>query len=244
MKHRGQTTSANADPDISGSGEGAAVVAGVIHNRRLSDQIYDIVLAQLRAGAYGLDTLITEPAVASALRTSRTPVREALFRLAGNGVLAERGRGYRLPVLTHDEVGKLFSVRTMIEVEIIRQAADRVQRDDIVKLKRCVARERKAAGIGVLEFIAANNAMRRALFSPCDNPYLTELADLCNDRMQAYRVATLAKPENRRSVVALHARVVDLLENGERERAVAAYRELMDAAAASYAEPGTQKAAS
>ena len=87
----------------------------VLRRERLSDQVFDWVLESIRSGDYGPDDLITEPTLASALEVSRTPIREALFRLVGNGILTERGRGYCLPLLSRGEVAHMFHTRLLVE---------------------------------------------------------------------------------------------------------------------------------
>jgi len=213
------------------------VVAGVVRNRRLSDQIYDLLLEQIRTCTYSLEDLITEPAIAKALSTSRTPVREALFRLASNGVLTERGRGYRLPVLSRSDVTKLFSVRTMIELEIIRLLGELPWARELDDLRKFAGRERDAVNVdGAEKFVAANNAFREALFSYCDNRYLVEIADMANDRMQAYRFMTLAKRKNRQVVADAHASVIVCLGENDTDGAIIAYQAMMDSAVAAYAD--------
>lgn len=205
----------------------------VLRRERLSDQVFDWVLEAIRSGDYGPDDLITEPALAAQLETSRTPIREALFRLVGNGILTERGRGYCLPLLSRAEVGHMFHTRLLVEADILRQIPPR---PDVSALRAASEAEQAAIRADApRDFVAANTAFRRALFDLCDNRYLTEIADHCNDRMQAYRSVTLADPGNRAAVAEDHAAVVDAFARGDLAAGGARYLATLNRAQAAYA---------
>jgi len=207
----------------------------VLRRERLSDQVFDWVLESIRSGDYGPDDLITEPTLATALEVSRTPIREALFRLVGNGILTERGRGYCLPLLSRDEVAHMFHSRLLVEGDILRQIASAHPRPDVTALRHWSDAERAAIRADEPRaFIAANTRFRAALFALCDNRFLTEIADHCNDRMQAYRSVTLADPAARQAVAEDHAAVTDRMAAGDMAGATARYLATLEQARAAY----------
>lgn len=64
---------------------------------------------RLKTGRYPAGQRITAVEAADELRLSATPVREALSRLAGEGLLEERrGQGYFVRVLAAEDVADLF----------------------------------------------------------------------------------------------------------------------------------------
>ena len=204
----------------------------VLRRARLSDQVFDWVLDNIRSGLYGPDDLITEPALATALQTSRTPIREALFRLVGNGILTERGRGYCLPLLSREEVAHMFHTRLLVERDILRQIDAAA---DVTVLRQASDAEHAAIRADApRDFIAANTRFRKALFDLCANRFLAEIADHCNDRMQAYRSVTLTDADNRAAVAAEHASVVDALERGDTQGAAARYLATLERAQSAY----------
>jgi len=68
---------------------------------------------------------LNEVELSTRLGVSRTPVREALYRLAQDGFLVESGRGYSRRALDVKETMSLFEARTAVEVECARLAASR-----------------------------------------------------------------------------------------------------------------------
>ena len=70
--------------------------------------------------------------IARKLRISRTPVREALSRLAQDGfVKRERGWGYVVYPLSHKDILDLFGVRESLEVQAAVEAQANLTTDDL-----------------------------------------------------------------------------------------------------------------
>ena len=87
---------------------------------------------------------------------SRTPVREALRRLAGEGLVDfHSNRGFRVADLGLDAVLRRLEVRTLLEPGIARLAAGRRTEGDVRHLNDCIAREERAKS-----GIAAHDATR------------------------------------------------------------------------------------
>ncbi|MDB6046063.1 MAG: GntR family transcriptional regulator [Gammaproteobacteria bacterium] len=183
----------------------------IVRKPRLSDQIYDLLRRDLRLGRYSMSSTFNELAIAKALDTSRTPVREALVQLVGNGLLEESDRGYRLPRLSTEAFEQLMAVRIVIETTIAADAAAKAGPTDLVALRSAAEAERGAAAGTSSEFVAANNAFRSAFFDSGHNPYLKEVAELFNDRVQAFRIASLEVEENRRATTNHHKRLVQAI---------------------------------
>jgi DNA-binding GntR family transcriptional regulator len=68
---------------------------------------------------------LNEVELSTRLGVSRTPVREALYRLAQDGFLVASGRGYSRRALEVKETMNLFEARAAVEVECVRLAATR-----------------------------------------------------------------------------------------------------------------------
>lgn len=87
---------------------------------------------------------------------SRTPVREALRRLAGEGLVDfHSNRGFRVADLGLDAVLRRLEVRTIVEPGIARLAAERKTEQNIKQLRAAISREGRARS-----GIAAHDASR------------------------------------------------------------------------------------
>lgn len=131
-------------------------------------------------GDYGPGDRLKEADVAAALRMSRTPIREALRRLAGEGIVEyEANRGAVVPRWSRHEVEEIFEIRAYLEGFAAALAADRVTADDLASL-RALSREMHAAAdlddpARWDRYALLNNAFHRRLFACAGNSRLEGL---------------------------------------------------------------------
>ncbi|GIW31200.1 MAG: GntR family transcriptional regulator [Meiothermus sp.] len=80
---------------------------------------------------------ISEPGLAQELGISRTPVREALQRLAQEGLVELLpGKGARVRVLSAEEVREVYDVRALLEGEAAALAAQNATEAELDRLER------------------------------------------------------------------------------------------------------------
>ncbi|MFI6498837.1 GntR family transcriptional regulator [Nonomuraea typhae] len=87
-----------------------------IERRPLREQIRDELLRRLDRGDFSAGTDINEATLAGELGVSRTPLREALITLAGEGVLeSSQGRGFRFAPVSRKEFRELCEIVAALE---------------------------------------------------------------------------------------------------------------------------------
>ena len=87
---------------------------------------YDHLRAKLLSGALPGGSVIQERRLAEELGFSRTPIREALQRLEGEGLLQRQDRFLRVAEVTVTEVMEILAVRQSLESDAVRAACDRM----------------------------------------------------------------------------------------------------------------------
>ncbi len=93
---------------------------------RASDRAYRTLLDEIQSGALAPGTVLGEVEQSSRLGVSRTPLREALGRLASDGLLTQQSA--RVTVVADidaDDIRELFAVRRALEETAARLAAQR-----------------------------------------------------------------------------------------------------------------------
>lgn len=201
----------------------------VVQSERLRDQIYRLIRDDLRVGALAPGERLKEVSLAKTLGVSRTPVREALFQLASDGLLVEADRGYMLPVHTIDEIRDRLEIRKLLEPEILRRACRGVSDTQVEALQQALEREKKYVDTkDPGKYIGANADFRQALLALCDNKLLANCAALYDDQFQCFRVWGLQAPANRKATADSHEKVVRAIIENKPELAEKSFQQLME----------------
>ncbi|HYZ56523.1 MAG TPA: GntR family transcriptional regulator, partial [Streptosporangiaceae bacterium] len=90
----------------------------------LREQVYADLRHRLMVGEFGVQTRLREERLATELGVSRTPVREALIRLAADGLLVRQDGGYFPVPPDLSELRDLYELRITIELRGLARALD------------------------------------------------------------------------------------------------------------------------
>lgn len=110
--------------------------AGYEEDRQsLSEQAYQYVRSLVLAGELAPGTIFTERKLAERLTCSRTPLRTAITRLTGEGLVERLSNGTLvIREVPLDELLQIMVIRRLLESEAAAQAATRVAPYDIEPL--------------------------------------------------------------------------------------------------------------
>ncbi len=101
----------------------------------LSDQIYDHLRTAIIAAEIPPGEKLVELDIAAQMGTSQGPVREALQRLEGDGLVERRSRSATVVTrMSMDEMYELFSIRSLIEGFAAQRAAQTITADQCCHL--------------------------------------------------------------------------------------------------------------
>jgi DNA-binding GntR family transcriptional regulator len=172
----------------------------------------DRATAALRAAILNGDlepnTLHAVHTVADRLGVSRTPVREALIRLAADGmVTVHRNRGFVVLHTSAEDLRQIFSLRLLLEVPATRAAALVATDDDIAALEADIERMRQAMD-DAETFLRADRQFHRTLLTISGNDRLAEFVDGLRNIVLSTGVSTANRSESIEEILEPH---VDLL---------------------------------
>ena len=145
-----------------------------------AESAYAALRAEILAGALAEGDRLTETALAERLGLSRTPIREALNRLALEGFVDRApGAAARVARFPEDEVAQIFSIRVLLEGYAARRAAERASPARIAELARLAdameARTPPRSEADLEALSAANEAFHRRLMEAAEAPRLAGL---------------------------------------------------------------------
>ena len=152
-------------------------MAPVFDNLTLCERVYRHLRQQILEDQLPPGAELSEAALSRELAVSRGPIREAMGRLAAEGLVTVRPRrGAEVRSLTPQELIDAYQVREALEVMAVRLAVPRTTESDLTRLDELVnsmaefAREYRVA-----EFFAANVAFHELLCQLSGNTKLQEV---------------------------------------------------------------------
>lgn len=195
--------------------------------RSLSDRTYLALRDHLVSGRFVGGEPMQEEALAAQLGVSRTPVREALARLASEGLLESSGRSFVLPALSRADIDDIYELRMLLEPEAIRQVAERLAgRKQLQPIHDQLAAMVAAHAAGDAEaFSDANYRYRAAWLELVPNRRLLRAIELYADHVRYLRVLTLGQVSTRTVVLKGLIRLAAAFADGKPDAAAVAMRD-------------------
>jgi DNA-binding GntR family transcriptional regulator len=196
------------------------------------DQVYTAIRERISSGSLPRGARVHQEDLAEELGVSRTPVREALRRLAAEGLVEMRtNRGAR--VADVDQIGMRVSyeARTVIEPGAARLAAARRPEEQLARMRAAVAAQRRSLR-SVQRSFEANREFHLALAAASGNEFLVQFAE----RLWVARIGEtiyerqVQTQERMLLDVREHEQIIEAIEAGDGRRAESlARRHLTDA---------------
>ncbi|MFG1920497.1 GntR family transcriptional regulator [Cryptosporangium sp. NPDC048952] len=170
----------------------------------------DAAYARLREaivdGQYPAGARLTEVEIAETLGMSRTPVREALRRLAGDGLVRASDRGVIVDLMDEEEAWHARTVRAALDVLVAELAARRQKAGEVSPAALRAAEEAAASAQTYLERGDTDEAYRhdqrlhRQIAEIAGNPVALQMLDRLADRLEVARLAAAARAERARGI--------------------------------------------
>jgi DNA-binding GntR family transcriptional regulator len=141
---------------------------------RVYEQLRDLIVS----GELSEDAQLVQEQVAEALGVSRTPVRDALNRLAHEGMVTWiPGRGYLVNKLNERDVVEVYQVRRLLEVEAARLACGHHDRVILSRLNGLIEAMAATDENDTQALFDLNRSFHRVLVEPCNNSQLLKMLD-------------------------------------------------------------------
>jgi len=149
---------------------------------RPADRAYTWIRDRIFAGSFTPGMHLKEEELAVRLGVSRSPVRDALRRLAGEGLVAmQRDRGTYVNEFSREEIDEIFHLRAALEAYATALAAQRMDPGLVERLESLAAKmealESRKGADAFRRFALLNNEFHRAILSAAQSPRLESLLD-------------------------------------------------------------------
>lgn len=188
----------------------------------LRDEAYDRIRQAIIDGSLAPGTPLRDADLAEELGLSRAPVRQALLRLAGDGLVESKPQSYtRVAALASDEVRDAVQLVRALHEFAVRQALPRLGARQVAEMR--AANERFAAAVAegdAATAIAADDELHDVPVRACGNRAVAATLDRYTPLLRRLEYARFSSLPAQRSV-RRHTELIAAIEAGDAETAAA-----------------------
>ncbi|MEB3103676.1 GntR family transcriptional regulator [Ferviditalea candida] len=149
-----------------------------IEIKSATEVVYRELLKAILNGKFERGSLLRQGELAESFGVSRTPLREALMRLASMGLVhIESNRGFRVASLDFGNMQHAWRSRIFIESGAARLAAKNADDRSLEKMRLSVQRQYEVTH-DLQESLIVNRDFHLALVAASGNPYLVKFAEM------------------------------------------------------------------
>lgn len=183
----------------------------------LTDQAVAAIREAVRDGTLQPGRLYSAYQIADYLGVSRSPVREALMRLAEAGLVEfERNRGFRVVLPGPRDLAEVFQLRLLLEVPAARRAAARASGDLVAELRAELAGMRRAAADHAEpRFMRHDQRLHALIIASAGNSRLVRLVDSLRDLTRLLGASTVDRSRNLDDITQEHVPILDAIAAGD-----------------------------
>jgi len=179
----------------------------------MAENVYRELRNTIVEGNLAPGVRIVEETTARRLGVSRTPVREAIFRLESEGLVRRDQRGGAIVAeLTAEEIEDVYAVRTALEGLAARMAAATMSHTEFIRLEHTQARLEAAAEAGGPEELASLNfSFHEVILRATHNSTLVSFMAQIHASLRRATQTTLAYPGRAAEALKEHRDLIDAI---------------------------------
>jgi DNA-binding GntR family transcriptional regulator len=184
----------------------------------LRDEVYREIVQLIHRGDLQPGTRVKDTSLAAQLGVSRTPVREALLRLAREGILdADMGRGFSVCRLDPNEMRETGAILSALE-SLALESCGEISSEQIAKLTD-IDRQLAVTRADPDRCVALDEQWHRALLEGCPNRRLRDIISTLWQVPRRYMRAYLRDAGRVSLSTQHHARIIEALRRKDRAAA-------------------------
>jgi DNA-binding GntR family transcriptional regulator len=193
-----------------------------------SETAYRQLRDRLLAGSFPLTRRLAEERLATLVGVSRTPVRHALIRLHGEGLITRhQDGGYRPTVPDPRDIAQLYEARRALELGALWRPAEVGARHDRAVLEHLredwesLRRDQPAADAG---FVTLDEDFHTRLATSAGNEVLVDLLRSINARIRVVRIHDFLTDDRIERTIVEHLRLLGAVMADDPEQAERIFR--------------------
>jgi len=183
----------------------------------LWERIYRRLRGAIQRGEFDPGTRLVEQRLAEELGVSRTPVREALYRLEREGLVTKvPHKGIVVREQDPEELKEVLELRGLLEGYAAALAAKKGDEELFDELEEILKRSEEALEKNDIdELVKLNTQFHETLYRRCGNHKLLELIKDLRDQFFRFRTSILRIKGMPRVSIEDHYKMLELMRKGE-----------------------------
>jgi len=196
----------------------------LLTNASSAPDLYGCILSMILAGELKPGMRIIEEELCEKLSVGRTPLREALLILQGQGYV-QRRRGWMVSEVDTAHIGTIFESRAAIEAETARLAAERITDADMDRLADLIEKMDRVGFNERQQLNQFNTQFHQIIVDAADNPLLADFYKRTHFYYWLLRVPVIFSEAEREDTNNQHRRILDGLRRRDGHEAGESMRE-------------------
>ncbi len=159
----------------------------------ISQQVFENLERDILSGKYERGDVLTELKLCEELGVSRTPVREALKRLAQEHIIEMSPKGAVVIGISYEDIRVIYEVRKRIEGMAAAMAAENATDEDIENLRAIVDLQEFYTTKEKTDSIKEeDNEFHAKLYSMCKSAPLADTLEMLHKKVVKYRKISIS----------------------------------------------------
>ncbi len=178
----------------------------------LADQVFDEIERKILSGYYKRGEFLTESRLSDELGVSRTPIREAFFRLNQEHLLEISPKGALVLGTTLRDIRDIYEIRLRIEGLASRLAAENITDEGVAELRKVLELQEfftiKGDSDGIKDM---DDQFHRTIYGLCSSPILRYTLEPLHRRIVKYRKASISAKSRAQDSLKEHQLIFDAI---------------------------------
>jgi len=187
----------------------------------LRDLIFETLRQAIFSGKFKSGERITEKEITEELKVSRTPVREALYRLASTGLIKIiPHRGFIISRWSSKEIKDVIELRIALEIFAVKPAIQRILPNEINELKTLIVKmEKVVKKEDMMKASHLNSLFHDKIILASKNKELFEVTEPIKNKIHHFRIISISSPNRLKESFEEHKKILDAIINKDIELA-------------------------
>lgn len=192
-----------------------------IHRYRITDQVYNILQSWILNGSLVPGEEISIDSLAKKLKISITPIREALNKLKGKGLVVDaENTKIKVIELSPQELAQIFDLRTALETFALRCGFENLSEKGLHQELETLQRAEKDLEKGDSEsFHKADRILHDLIVTSAKNKWLTEVMSQLKNLIEITKNMCVSL-ERYKASIPEHISIVESILKGDKKTAV------------------------